>query len=303
MKKNKAVYSRATSSKLRILRDGLVMMMIVSAVLVALLGALLELELLGITSLMWLGAIAVVPLLVGIADLPFYFKKKRKLIEADDKDRALSLKLADALRKLSTIDPIAVGNTEEMVEGIWLPFRVERIVSQSFRGELHGFSGFWGFVPKSIEGIIIPQLMDSCSVLFLQDKESEKTLRVLLPSPRAQRDMIDKMLSGWTTELESDTHTRKEMDMFVWKEKSLVEGLAHADLIDRIDASCQKAPEKRPRIEVFAKQIQPGVAIGTAIRVGEETSIFCPTGFIKLLSDTIVPLVNGQQTAQLEALV
>lgn len=236
-----------------------------------------------------------------------WLKKRRtwrsneaNIILQNEVDYNRSLQLKEALQKFETAKASDFSVTEKSVEGEWKPFRVEHFVSNSLRGEiigdiaLHGNILFGGTLRKTMKGTVkgmaIPNLLDSSSMLFL--KGPNGTLRVLLPSPRATRELLVETLERWLSETPENSHIYKALREFSVTDDHLLNPISHPQLIDSLDASCEMLANERPNVGVIGERIQAGVVLVTALEVDGTQKIFLPSGFFSKLSEYVAPFLD-----------
>lgn len=226
-----------------------------------------------------------------------------KVYRANARDFRLSQKLAAALVPLQRVNPISIPVVDAGIGGDWRPFRVERGLTASMRGEI--CSG-------RFTGTLTSNMLDSSSVLFLENKDGE-TMRVMLPSPVTSAEMLAQALDDWRAntgyvneywesswERDRDTHVSSVIHNFA-RSKSWTNVLVHPEIIDVIDASCMKPEDLRPVIRIQGTLIQKGVALATAITVNGDQRIFVPTGFFKQLTGAVQKYLPNLQEPKLMA--
>lgn len=218
-----------------------------------------------------------------------YRNARFKVYLANARDFHQSRKLATALAPLRSADLIDFPVANNVIGGEWKPFRVERGVTGSIRGEIVG---------HKFTGTTTSNLLDSSSVLFLQNAKGE-TMRTIIPSPATASEMLAQSLELWRMRAgfeynyhayawncNQDTHTSRVIHEFA-RSGQWTNTLTHPEVIDMIDASCQRSEEQRPVIRLAGTLIQKGVALATAIEVNGEQRVFVPTGFFKALTGAV----------------
>lgn len=181
---------------------------------------------------------------------------------------------------------------ESEVPGQWRPFRVEHFVSQSLRGDLTGkiclnlwdfFHGRGAEVKSQIKQLSVPDLTDMSSVVFFENEVGE-TLRVLVPSPRATKETLARIIEAYVGNKDegdkTNTHVQDALEQFTTDESTLLQPISHPMILDRLDAATQKPAETRPTVQVVGEQIQSGVVLATALVVGGIKKIFFPSGYL-----------------------
>ena len=217
-----------------------------------------------------------------------YRNARMKVLLANARDYRRSGKLWKALSTLRISPLDAFASTGTPIGGDWKPFRVDRGMTGSMRGEISG---------GKLSAILTTNMLDSSSVLYLQNAAGE-TMRALLPSPSTATEMLRWSLESWRTsagyvedyyadyDKDRDTHTSYAINSF-GRSAPWAETLVHPDIIDMIDASCQKAEADRPTIQLKGGLVQKGVALATMVKVNDEERLFVPTGFFHALTSTV----------------
>ena len=243
----------------------------------------------------------------NIFDRLFDSEKYRRALlpvyRANARDYHRSQKLETALATLETADIVDFPVANGLIGGDWKPFRVERGLTSSMRGEISC---------RRFTGTMTTNMLDSSSVVFLKNADGE-TMRVLLPSPATAKEMLAQSIENWRSvagfvkdysaswsEQDQDTHTSGVIHRFA-RSSNWTDALTHPDVIDMLDASCQAVEEQRPRIRLFGGLVQKGVALGAAIEVNGVQSAFVPTGFFKALASSVQKYVPGAQEPRLIA--
>lgn len=231
-----------------------------------------------------------------------YRKARMKVLLANARDYRRSGKLWAALDALRSSNVEAFSVADNSIGSDWKPFRVERGLTGSMRGEIGG---------GRFSGTLTTNLLDSSSVIFLQNAEGE-TMRALLPSPATAKEMLIKSVKSWRTsagyatdhyanyDKDRDTHTSYAIHQLTGS-LSWASTLVHPDMIDMIDASCQKAEADRPVIQIKGMVIQKGVALATMVRVNDSERLFVPTGFFHALTGTVRQFVHYAEEPKLIA--
>lgn len=209
-------------------------------------------------------------------------RERTQLLLENARDYLRSQELDHFLAKFKgrTVDSFA--NPEPVIPGEWRPYAVEHFLSQSIRGELQGVSSE-GLLRGAVFGKVIPNLFDICTILFLQDAQGE-TLRVLLPSPEATREIYRSTIRGWLGHTSDDSHTRRVITQFPMTEELLIAPVQHPRVIDRLHAACQKPLAERPVVTVRGISIHDGVVLSTEMTVNGKRSTFFPSGFFRELT-------------------
>lgn len=226
-----------------------------------------------------------------------YRRDLLKVYRANARDLYRSMKLAVVLASLRNADPIVFPIANDMVGDKWVPFRVERGLTGSMRGEIRG---------DRFTGTLTSNMLDSSSVIFLQNTAGD-TMRTLVPSPATSAEMLAQSLERWRKnagykvdhyadywDRHQDTHVSGVIHDFA-RSDQWTNGLTHPEIIDAIDASCKKPEDVRPVIRVYGGLIQKGVALATVIEINGEQRTFVPTGFFKALTKAVqnaVPHAN-----------
>lgn len=213
-----------------------------------------------------------------------------KIYLTNARDYRLAQRLARALADIQTESLTAYPIANPTIGGDWRPFRVERGLTASMRGEIGG---------GKFSGTLTSSVLDSSSVILLENEKGQ-TMRALLPSPETAKEMLTRALANWRKhsgyvhdtyarrwyDENRDTHTSGVIGSFAMS-KSWTRTLVHPEVIDMIDASCRKSEEHRPVINVQGTLIQKGVALATAIVVNGDQRVFVPTGFFRALTGAV----------------
>lgn len=219
------------------------------------------------------------------------------------RDFRLAQKLEHGLAKLKAENIVSFSPTHSFIDGDWKPFRVERGLTGAMRGEIS---------QGSFTGTMTTSILDSSSVLFLENGDGQ-TLRVLIPSPATAVDMLARSLIIWRVYAgfdtgydgdynarNKDTHLSRTIKQFALADK-WQRALTHPDVIDAIDASCQRPAGNRPTIRIRGTLVQKGVALATAIEVNDVVSVFVPTGFFAALTSTVAAAVPRAKESRFAA--
>ncbi len=211
-----------------------------------------------------------------------YRKQRRRVLLENALDYRRSQQLERALAQFTNADVAQMSVAETPIGTDWRPFRVEHTLSGSLRGDYCG---------GRVSGRVSPNLLESSSVLFLQGVDG-KTLRALIPNQNTAREMLATALTAWASSAgytgywHDNTHLGKVIREFEMA-RGWSDGLAHAQVIDMIDASCEKSIEERPVIRVMGKLLQDGVALATALEVNGATRVLLPTRFFLQLAANV----------------
>lgn len=185
----------------------------------------------------------------------------------------------------------------DTLAGLWRAFKVEHFASQSLRGDLAGkvcldlralFTGN-GRVNAQLKQLAVPDLLDMSSVVFFENDQGE-TLRILVPSPRATRETLARLIESYVGRKEDGhyfggvlfdgTHVHDALRQFTTEEPVLLQPISHPALLDRLDAAAQKPFETRPAVQVIGEKVQDGVALATALVVDGARRMFYPSGYL-----------------------
>lgn len=235
--------------------------------------------------LLWAGVISLTVWLLSMLLFKKWRKGRRSIFSQNEADYNLSLRLKDALKKISSVKSSNFPVTDQAIGSQWKPFRVEHFISNSLKAEITGYGGFFMPFHGFIKGVTIPNLLDSSSILFL--KNNEKTLRVIIPSSRTTQEMFIKTIKLLLPKLPSYSYTCEALQNFSVSDENLLGPLSHPEFIDALDSSCELPLEQRPEVIVRGQQIQEGVAVATALEVKEKEKIFLPSGFFQKIIDTV----------------
>ncbi len=229
-----------------------------------------------------------------------YAKEKAEIIAQNEVDYWQSLKLNEAIKKFSVTKSTDFPVVEQPIGEKWKPFRIEHFMSNSLRqsitAKFDGYGGgiFGGPITGSIQGnakgISIPNLLDSSSVLFLKNKT--ETLRVLIPSPRATKELFVQALEHWLKNLPKDSHTQNALKSFSMDDSNLLDSISHPQFIDSLDSNCELSIDQRPDVTVRGILVQGGVALITSIETKEKQEIFLPSGFFSAVTRKISEIAD-----------
>ena len=227
-----------------------------------------------------------------------YWRTRNAIIAENKEDYHRSLLLANVLEKFATSNATDFPVSETTIRDGWKPFRIEHAISNSLKAEMSGSLRGGLFGPGSmsgtIDGVNIPNLLDTSSILFL--KGPKGTLRALIPSPRATRELLAQILEQWVNGSKRDSHTREVLRGFAIGKDKLLEPISHPGFIDELDASCEVPLEERPTVKVVGTQIQEGVVLVTVLEVNGEKAVFLPSGFFRELSAEVSKLIGARET-------
>lgn len=225
-----------------------------------------------------------------------YWRARRSIMRENAADHAQSKKIEYALAELAHADVRAIVEGDSLGSG--RPFRVEREVSHATRGELAGsmelhgtaFIGFWarGTFEGTEKGYSIPDLLDTSSMVLLERPDGT-TLRVLVPSPRTTKEMLVRTVERLAGDCGRGTHSADALLRFALSEEGFEVPLSHPATIDSLDAACAtKALPERPEVAVWGREIQPGVALASALAVaGRPRETYFPTGYLAEFGEQI----------------
>jgi hypothetical protein len=226
-------------------------------------------------------------------------KNRRKIFSKNQADYESSQKLRSELRTLLATRVSEYPIPEGEIKGNWKPFSVAYELSRSLREAL--FDGIDSYGKDSLlcrlrelmqkyAGVLaIPNILDTSSELFLND--GEKTLRVVVPSPRVTRSMLEKIIKRWRNSVNENSHLERALDMFTMGEDVLLAPISHMQIIDFIKLSSEMPLGQRPSIVVRGELIKDGLALATALEVNGKRYIFLPSGFFQALTKAIVPII------------
>ncbi len=223
---------------------------------------------------------------------------RMKKTNADD--YALSLKIREVGQWLETATAetiVTAGVTEDQVGEEWKPFRVEYFPSSRLTGEIRGsWSGFLfgGSIHATLDGNSTPNLVDSSSMLFLQNGSGE-TLRVLVPGKDVATSAFSQLVHVYIKKLELASHAWLASLGLYLGSKPVSDSLRN-DFLDNICAACELPPEERPTVKVRGSLVQAGVVLATAIEYKDAYHVLVPTGYFKLVSEKLASV-----TPQLES--
>lgn len=249
---------------------------------------------------LWTGAVSLIVWLLSMLLFKRWKKDRQDIISQNEADFRLSLRLKGALKKFSSIKVSDFPVLEKQIGNLWKPFRIEHFLSNSLRAEIRAtrVTLLGGMVEGIAKGITIPNLLDSSSVLFL--KNDGKTLRVLIPSSRATKEMLVKTLEILLSDLPKDSYIYRTLENFSLTDENLLNPVSHPEFIDLLDSSCELPIRQRPDVIVKGEKVQEGVVIGTALGAEGQEKIFLPSGFFQKLVTKTSSLL-GKKTQALES--
>lgn len=222
-----------------------------------------------------------------------FMKLRKRAFYKNKEDYEQSLQLKKALDKFISINVSGYPVSDKKIGESWKVFRVEHFLSDSLRAQFSG--SFVGLFAGTIEGYFtgssIPNLLNSSSVLFLEN-ESGETLRVLIPSTQVIKDMLVKTIEGWKKCVPCSTHVSKVLHEFSLKDENFISPLSHPAFLDRLDLSCKLPFEEKPGVSVKGILLQEGLSMGTALSGGGKQKMFFPTTFLKELSGEVASILN-----------
>lgn len=231
-------------------------------------------------------------------------RKNARIIYRNDRhELLLSKKLQETLNSFTRGSLLDYENDTMPLDGVWKPFDVLHVMNSNIRTEFSGKlqlnGGFLsgassGKLEGNSKGIVVPNLLDSSTLLFLVDSQ-EKTVRVLIPSPSVVIEFVKQVLES----LSEDCCTKGSHVYDVLKDVSIKNlTLANPKVIDEINFSCQKPLGERPKILLSGHLIKPGVFFASSIEVNGVKSLFYPLGFLKSLMKSISPYTNSIPSEQ-----
>ncbi|MBT6691095.1 hypothetical protein HOB10_02035 [Candidatus Parcubacteria bacterium] len=250
--------------------------------------------------LMWVGIVVAA---IWLLPLPFalrvYFRRRQKTFIQNERDYQTAQELRPALQSLSQQPSDSFAQVEPSVGPELRPFRVEHHLSSSLRADLRGSHGWWG--PRSMRGRAVPDLLDSSTMVFLTNEAGDETLRVLLPSPRATREMLTQTIEAFSDELPHRSHTQMALNSFAMGDDLLLSPVTNPQTIDQLNAACDRPLLHRPAVNVIGNELQPGIVLGTALEVDGQTRAFLPTGLFQQLQGAITSIaqIEGKKVPQL----
>lgn len=250
-------------------------------------------------------------LILGTAVLFIFFCRKwKKISDWNAEDYGRSLLLETILEKFSSTKVSDFSIIEDKIISQWKPFRVEYFLSDSLRAEIKGDihlegGGLFhavlnGTLKGDAKGVTIPQLLDSSYMVFL--KNEDRTMRVLVPSPRATKELLVKTLEQWLSSLPQKCHTYQALQNFSISEENISISISHPEIIDYLSGSCELPLANRPGVSAKGIEIQSGVVLATALEVEGKEKIFLPSGFFqKIAIDCASLLEKIKEPKALEA--
>ncbi|MFZ2893562.1 MAG: hypothetical protein WA072_02640 [Candidatus Moraniibacteriota bacterium] len=230
-----------------------------------------------------------------------WHRNRKKILSDNLNDYRQSQNLERVLKSFTATRSSNFPILERAIRGDWKPFRVEHFLSNSLRGTFVGdvrlrMDFLFGSLTDSIngiaDGVVIPNLLDTSSVLFL--KGNRGTLRVLIPSPRATKELFVKTLEQWVKFAPKKTHLQHTLKDFAVKDEYLLTPISHPQIIDALDASIEMTSERRLSVVVRGEPIQDGVVLATALEVNGTQSVFLPSGFFRELTMSVMPFIEAQ---------
>ncbi|NQT49466.1 hypothetical protein HQ571_02100 [Candidatus Kuenenbacteria bacterium] len=189
---------------------------------------------------------------------------------------------------------------EELVpEQAWRPYRIEHFVAESGRSSYSGtFSGvglfsFSGTSKGNSIGKSVPNILESSSIVFLTD--GEQTLRVLIPSPEAMKELITRHLEACVEDKPDGTFVKGMVQRYAFNDAKLRMGLTNPSAIDKLDVSLESPMDARPTVRVCGQLLQPGVVLGTQLQISDKKMLLLPSGFLREFSETTQGLLETKK--------
>ena len=208
-----------------------------------------------------------------------FTRKREQLLLDSQKDNLYAEHLRTTLERLMPISATDFKNPEPIIPGIWRPFRVEYVIGSTIRGDLSHLRKrniFEGW----LEAKACPDFLNMSSIMFLTEPETDRTLRVLIPNQQATQELFAGIIKTWHGKIQPGSYASQAVEEYARSFAKLSAAITHCDLIDRIAASCEKPPEKRPVITVQGIELQRGVVLATKLFVGQEEALTLPSGFL-----------------------
>lgn len=232
-------------------------------------------------------AVAIAFVFLNLIGIPVHISRKKEIYRENEADWQRSLRVQEMFRPLQQMPSTSYPVTELALPSAWRPFRVEHFVSESLRGTLSGsvrMTGlFTGVFTGDVQGTSTPNLLDTSTMLFLQNEQGD-TLRVLVPTPKATRQLLAGTIEKILKNVQRYTFTHEAIQAFTMDDAMLCAPISHPKIVDALDADCGKPVADRRKVAVIGTEIQPGVAVATALEVNGELSVFLPSGFFKELT-------------------
>lgn len=250
---------------------------------------------------LWIGVL--IAIILNMVIVARSWKAVRlQILENNVKDYNAMLDFKLALNKLQSLKVTEHELVEPALFGSREPFRVEHFASDSLRGDLHGTIVLQGWLVlngalvANFKGESTPSLLDLSSILFLQGESD--TLRVIIPNAKVTKLMFAGTVERWLERQPGFTHVHKALREFEISDDSLVAPISNPQVLDALDASCQKPLGTRPRVVVYGEQLQPGVALATALEIDGQRQVFLPSGFFRELANTASQYLVGVEATR-----
>jgi len=235
---------------------------------------------------------------IMLAFLPVYFKKRRKALEANVKDREQAVRLSSMFSQLIAPPLHSYPVAEPLIPGTWRVFRIEHYASRVLRGEftaninlgnvLFGAgSGFGG----SMFQVSMANLIDTSTLMFVKD-DTGRTQRLIVPSPNTVMTFFGGWIGVVTNKLTCKSYAWKAVGDFNYHDWLQVP-LQKAAVIDGLDAQLETGEGARTPLEVFGQEVQPGVVVVSQLIVDGKKVICFPTGFFQTFAQQIATEVNA----------
>jgi hypothetical protein len=220
-----------------------------------------------------------------------YLRRRNLIISENEDDYKKNLRLQKAVKEIGDIETNKAPIAENPVEGEWKPFRVEHFISDNLKGYIPDDNPiiakprYWNHKPANI--------LDSSSILFLSD--GAKTLRLLVPGPKAVKDFFLNLIGSWKADVRYSSHCRNTLEDFRDKENDGFDFPSDPRTLDLLDESCGKPISERPVINFKGQKLQDGIYLATALEVdGKETVIF-PSGYFNKAADLVAAALENRE--------
>lgn len=255
---------------------------------------------------LWLGAGVILLALAVVGDHMKMKADRQKVNNENEIDYRQSLALKELLHRFASMPLTNLPPPPQTLGQGWKPFRVEHFWTSTTRGGIKGHVDLYDhllfFGPEHARitgttlGSAIPDLFDDSCVLFLTSEQ--RTLRVLIPSPRVTRHLLAQTLEQWLGHIQYSTHCSEVLHQFAMQDHdALFAGSTPLSVIDELDATCSLPLEQRPTVGVCGELLQPGVALVTSLEHEGRPRVIFSSGRFNALRNTIAQTLPASSPA------
>jgi len=230
-----------------------------------------------------------------------FIKGRKKILNANILDHEQTQEITALLKRMENVSVADYPVLEEELapEQAWRPYRIEHFVAESSRSQMSGtFSGFVslfsvsGSTQGNSIGKSVPNILDSSSIVFLTD--GEQTLRVLIPSPEAMKELITRHMETCVRD-KKGTFAEEMVRQYAFDDTKLRMGLTAPHAIDELDVSLESPIDARPSVRICGQLLQPGVVLGTQLQINDKKMLLLPSGFLKEFSEKTQGLMETKK--------